>query len=232
VNVEEYRFFRECGADFVSVYQETYDIDCYERVHPRGRKRCFPYRFYAQERALLAGMRGVALGVLLGLGEFRRDAFAAGIHAFLLQKKYPQGEFSFSVPRLRPHIGERQIRGEGQRDKGEGCEGEGCKGDEAPTAREHVGERQLLQVMTAFRVFMPYAGITISTRERPGFRDHVLGMAATKISAGVKVGVGGHSLEAKGDEQFDISDARSVGEIRDMIAERGLQCVFKDYIWV
>ncbi|MCL1919108.1 MAG: 2-iminoacetate synthase ThiH [Peptococcaceae bacterium] len=221
-NVEEYRLFRECGADFISVYQETYDIACYERVHPSGAKRSFPYRFYAQERALLAGMRGVAFGALLGLGDFRRDAYAAGIHAFLVQRKYPHGEFSFSVPRLRPY----------HRDSRVGIRESGLHTGEPRTANCELGERQVLQVMTALRIFMPYAGITVSTRERPGFRDHVIGMAATKISAGVKVGVGGHSMDAKGDEQFDIYDGRSVQEIRDMIVGRGFQCVFTDYIRV
>ena len=79
---------------------------------------------------------------------------------------------------------------------------------------------------------MTYAGITISTRERAGFRDHIIGMAATKISAGVKVGVGGHEEEAKGDEQFEISDPRSVDEVCNMIRSRGLQPVFTDYVYV
>lgn len=206
LNVEEYRYLHECGADFVSVYQETYDTDRYKQMHLSGAKRVFPYRFYAQERALMGGMRGVALGSLLGLGNFRKDAYSAGIHAYSLQKKYPHAEISFSFPRLRPYI------------------------NNADVNPNDVGEKQLLQVMLAYRLFMPFAGITISTRERAGFRDHIVGMAATKISAGVKVGVGGHSEEAKGDEQFDISDSRSVDEVRRMMADRGLQPVFTDYI--
>ena len=228
VNVDEYRWFQECGADFVSVYQETYDVGCYERVHPEGAKRCFPYRFYAQERALLGGMRGVAFGVLLGLGEWREDAFAAGAHAFLVQRKFPRGEISFSFPRLRPFK-------QGTRDNRQLAtdNGEDCFGNEgAGSFAGGVGERELLQAILAFRVFMPFAGIAISTRERAGFRDRVVGLAATKMSAGVKVGVGGHGIGAKGDEQFAISDPRSVEEIRAMIGEGGLQCVFRDYIRV
>lgn len=208
LNVEEYRYLHECGADFVSVYQETYDTDRYEQMHLSGAKRVFPYRFYAQERALMGGMRGVAFGSLLGLGNFRKDAYSAGLHAYSLQKKYPHAEISFSFPRLRPYINNAEIN------------------------PNDVGEKQLLQVMLAYRLFMPFAGITISTRERAGFRDHVVGMAATKISAGVKVGVGGHSEEAKGDEQFDIADSRSVDEVRRMMADRGLQPIFTDYIRV
>lgn len=208
LNTEEYEYMHECGADYVCVYQETYNTDKYEKMHLSGHKRIFPYRFYAQERALKAGMRGVACGALLGLDDFRKDAFATGIHAYYLQRKYPHAEISFSNPRLRPFIN---------------------NADENPN---DVHETQLLQVMLAYRLFMPFAGITISTRERAGFRDNVIGMCATKISAGVKVSVGGHEEEKKGDEQFEISDERSVKEVHDAIVKRGLQPVFTDYIWV
>ena len=208
VNSDEYAYFRKCGADFVSVYQETYNIEKYEQVHLSGSKRVYPYRFNAQERALLGGMRGVAFGSLLGLSDFRKDAFAAGVHADLIRKKYPHAEISFSLPRLRPYI------------------------NNAENNPNDVHETQLLQVMLAYRLFMPFAGITISTREREGFRDNVIGMAATKISAGVSVGVGGHEDEAKGDEQFEISDPRSVLEVCNAIKERGLQPVYSDYIYV
>lgn len=208
VNTDEYEFLRECGADFVSVYQETYNPDKYEEVHLWGSKRIFPYRFYAQERALLGGMRGVSFGALLGLDDFRKDAFAAGVHAYLVQQKYPHAEIGFSVPRLRPYK------------------------NNAQNNSKDVHELQLLQVMIAYRLFMPFTGITISTRERPGFRDHVVGMIATKMSAGVSVGVGGHDEEIKGDEQFEISDERSVHDIHDMLLSKGLQPVYSDYIRV
>lgn len=208
LNSEEYAYLHECGADFVSVYQETYNPDKYEQVHLRGPKRIFPYRFYAQERALLGGMRGVAFGALLGLDDFRRDAFATGLHAFLIQQKYSHAEISFSTPRLRPYI------------------------NNADNNPNDVHEKQLLQVMLAHRLFMPFAGITISTRENANFRDHVIGMVATKISAGVSVGVGGHKEEEKGDQQFEISDPRSVREVHEMIIDRGLQPVYTDYIRV
>ena len=206
LNAEEYSYLRDCGADYVSVYQETYDPALYEAVHPLGPKRCYPYRFYAQERALLGGMRGVAFGSLLGLGDFRRDAFAAGFHAYCTQRKFPQAEISFSFPRLRP-AGDIALRG-------------------------GITERQLLQIMLAYRLFLPFAGITISTRERPGFRDAAAGLVATKMSAGVSVGVGGHLEAAKGGPQFEIADNRSVAEVRGMLAEQGLQGVMIDYVRV
>ena len=206
LNSDEYAYLQKCGTDFVSVYQETYNAEKYEQVHLRGPKRVYPYRFHAQERALQGGMRGVAFGALLGLDDFRKDAFAAGLHAHLLQKKYPHAEISFSTPRLRPFV------------------------NHAENGPNDVHEKQLLQVMLAYRLFMPFAGITISTRERAGFRDNVIGMAATKISAGVRVGVGGHKGEEKGDEQFEIADPRSVEEIHRMILAKGFQPVYNDYM--
>lgn len=208
LNADEYGYLKKCGADFVSVYQETYNLDKYQQVHLSGPKRVFPYRFDSQERALMGGMRGVSFGALLGLGDFRKDAFATGLHASFIQQKYPHAEIGFSTPRLRPFI------------------------NNADNNPNDVHEQQLLQVMLAYRLLMPFAGITISTRERAGFRDHVIGMVATKISAGVRVGVGGHEQEEKGDEQFDISDPRSVFEVHQMILNRGLQPVYRDYIRV
>ncbi len=208
LNSDEYAYLHECGADFVSVYQETYDPDLYEAKHLSGPKRVFPYRFYAQERALLGKMRGVGFGALLGLGDFRKDAYATGIHASLIQRKYPKAEISFSVPRLRPYINNEKNN------------------------PNDVHETQLLQVMLAHRLFLPFASITISTRERAGFRDNVVGMPATKISAGVKVGVGGHEEEAKGDEQFEISDCRDVSQVHRMLLEKGMQPVYTDYVRV
>ena len=209
MNSDEYAVLRKAGADFVSVYQETYNTVKYEEVHLRGPKRVFPYRFNSQERALMGGMRGVAFGSLLGLSDFRKDAYAAGLHAFFIQKKYPWAEISYSLPRLRPYI------------------------NNADNNPNDVHETQLLQVMLAYRIFMPYAGITISTRERAGFRDNVAGLAATKISAGGKVGIGGHGdNEQKGDEQFEISDPRSVEEVRKALLDKGLQPVFTDYVRV
>ena len=213
LNTDEYTYIRECGADFVSIYQETYDLDVYGKVHPQGPKRCFPYRFHSQERAALGGLRGVSFGALLGLADARRDAYATGLHAYLLQKKYPHLEISFSVPRVRDYDAASRV-------------------DADSITEKHVGERELLQIMLAFRLFMPYTGITISTREREGFRNHVIGLCATKISAGVSVGVGGYEAEQKGDEQFVISDSRSVSDMHKSIRQHGMQPVYSDYVRV
>ncbi len=204
VNSDEYAYLKSKGADFVSVYQETYNAEKYSEQHLFGSKRVFPYRFYAQERAVLGGMRGVSFGALLGLDDFRKDAFGAGVHAFLMQKKYPQAEIGFSVPRIRPYINNKENNS------------------------KDVHEKQLLQVMLAYRLLLPFASITISTRENAKFRDNVIGLCATKISAGVSVGVGGHDGDEKGDEQFDISDPRSLEEICNVVKSKNLQPVFSD----
>ena len=206
---KDYAYLHECGADFVTVFQETYNSDKYKTLHLGGRKRIFPYRLNAQERAIMGGMRGVGFAALLGLDDFRKDALATGMHAYLLQKKYPHAEIAFSCPRLRPIINNDKIN------------------------PKDVHEPQLLQIICAYRIFMPFASITISTRECERFRDKIIQIAATKISAGVTVGIGGHSQEEeKGDEQFEISDGRSVDEIYHMIEDNGMQPVMTDYIYV
>ena len=209
MNSDEYSYVQKCGADYVTVFQETYNSDKYETLHLAGHKRVFPYRLETQERALMGGMRGVGFAALLGLSDFRKDAFATGIHAYLIQRKYPHAEIAFSCPRLRPIINNDKIN------------------------PKDVHEPQLLQVICAYRLFMPFASITISTRECQRFRDNIVQIAATKISAGVDVGIGGHSDgEKKGDEQFEISDGRNVKEVYDALCKNGMQPVMSDYIYV
>ena len=210
VNVDEYRYLHECGADFITVCQETYNPERYGELHLGGNKRIFPYRFNAQERALKGGMRGVGFAALLGLSDFRKDAYATGLHAYLIQKKYPHAEIAFSCPRLRPTVNNEELSAEG------------------------VDEHKLLQVITAYRLLLPFANITISTRERALFRDNAINIAATKISAGVSTGIGGHSdeIEEHGDDQFVISDDRNVEDVKAAILAKGLQPVMNDYIYV
>ena len=215
VNVEEYRYLHQCGVDYVTVFQETYDADKYETLHLLGHKRVFPYRFEAQERALMGGMRGVGFSALLGLSDFRRDALATALHVYYLQRKYPQGEFSLSCPRLRPIINNGRI---------------------SPV---DVGERQLCQILCAYRIFLPYVGITVSSREEEHFRDGIVKIAATKISAGVSTGIGDHESkyegkegEDTGDEQFEIADDRSFDQMYGDMEKEGLQPVVNDYVYV
>ncbi|MBQ9922342.1 MAG: 2-iminoacetate synthase ThiH, partial [Clostridia bacterium] len=214
VNTDEYRFLHECGADYVTVFQETYDSDRYEQLHLAGHKRVWPYRFDAQERALRAGMRGVAFSALLGLSDFRRDALASALHVFFLHKRYPHAEMSLSCPRLRPIINNDRIN---------------------PL---DVGEKELCQVLCAYRIFLPYVGITVSSRESVRFRNGIVKIAATKVSAGVSTGIGDHDEKYNGkavdsgDGQFEIDDSRSLEKMYDDMADEGLQPVLNDYLYV
>ena len=216
VNTDEYRYLHECGADYVTVFQETYDADKYETLHLLGHKRVWPYRFNAQERALMGGMRGVAFSALLGLSDFRKDALASALHVYYLQRKYPHAEMSLSCPRLRPIINNDQIN---------------------PL---DVHEKQLCQILCAYRIFLPFVGITVSSRESAQFRNGIVKIAATKVSAGVSTGVGDHDnkyngTEAdapQGDEQFEINDGRSLEKMYQDIEGEGLQPVLNDYLYM
>ena len=216
VNTDEYRYLHQCGADYVTVFQETYDRDRYESLHLLGHKRVWPYRFDAQERALRGGMRGVAFSALLGLSDFRKDALASALHVYYLQRKYPHAEMSLSCPRLRPIINNDRIN---------------------PL---DVGETQLCQVICAYRIFLPFVGITVSSRESASFRNGIVKIAATKVSAGVSTGIGDHESKytgkeddaAKGDEQFEIDDDRSLDTMYQDMSGEGLQPVLNDYVYV
>ena len=216
VNTDEYQYLHECGADYVTVFQETYDADKYETLHLFGHKRVWPYRFDAQERALRAGMRGVAFSALLGLSDFRKDALASALHVYYLQRKYPHAEMSLSCPRLRPIINNDKIN---------------------PL---DVGEKQLCQILCAYRIFLPFVGITVSSRESAAFRNGIVKIAATKVSAGVSTGIGDHESKytgkeddgARGDEQFEIDDDRSFDAMYKDMSHEGLQPVLNDYVYV
>ena len=225
VNSDDYRYLKECGADYVTVFQETYDTDKYETLHLMGHKRVWPYRFEAQERALMGGMRGVGFSALLGLSDFRKDALATALHVYYLQRKYPHAEMSLSCPRLRPIINNDKIN---------------------PL---DVHETQLCQILCAYRIFLPYVGITVSSRESETFRNGIVKIAATKVSAGVSTGIGDHESKYNkadcnndskdndlqdntGDEQFEINDGRSFDKMYKDMTKEGLQPVLNDYLYV
>ena len=216
VNTDEYKYLHECGADYITVFQETYDTDKYETLHLLGHKRVWPYRFDAQERALRGGMRGVGFSALLGLSDFRKDALATALHVYYLQRKYPHAEMSLSCPRLRPIINNDKIN---------------------PL---DVGEKQLCQILCAYRIFLPFAGITVSSRESVEFRNGIVKIAATKVSAGVSTGIGDHESKYtgkenngdNGDEQFEINDGRSFEAMYKDMSGEGLQPVLNDYVYV
>ncbi|XPV74983.1 MAG: 2-iminoacetate synthase ThiH [Desulfovibrio sp.] len=204
---EQYSRMVAAGVDGLTLYQETYNREAYEQLHPAGPKKDFLFRLDAPERGCRAGMRVVNIGALLGLDDWRRDSFFTGIHAAWLQKNYPSTDISISLPRMRPHAGEFQ-----------------------PVSI--ADDSDLVQVMLAQRLFLPHCGITISTREGAAFRDNIVPLGVTKMSAGVLTTVGGHSDDAEDEEstgQFDISDTRSLDDMCAAIRSKSYQPVFKDW---
>lgn len=209
-NVKDYERLQKAGADFVTVFQETYDPESYSYYHPHGHKRSMIYRMNTQERAAMGGMRGVGFGALFGLSDPLRDAYSMGLHAFLLQRKYPHLEIAISLPRIRPTHGAEDVDN-----------------------TNRIDEKKLMQYILAIRIFMPFASMTISTRERKEFRDKAMYYGATKISASVDTGIGRRTEEHEedeGEEQFVIADNRTLGEIEKDLAEEGLYVLRNDYI--
>jgi len=204
---EEYSRLIKAGVDGLTIYQEVYDENIYNKVHIAGPKKEYIFRLEAPERACKAKIRGVNIGALLGLNDWRKEALMTGVHAGYLQNKYPEVEVSVSLPRIRPHVGMVSSYGV-------------------------VEDKNLVQIMLATRIFLPRAGITISTRERKELRDNLVGLGVTKMSAGVSTEVGGHSSTEKTESQFDISDTRTVAEIKQMLLSKGYQPIFKDWMHI
>lgn len=205
LEAEEYKELIDTGVDGLTIYQEVYNEDTYRMLHLKGPKQDYRYRLDAPERACNSTMRSVNIGALLGLENWRIEVFFTGLHAGYLQNKFSDTEIGISVPRMRPHAGAFQPK----------CE---------------VSDKNLVQAMLALRLFMPRAGITVSTRERAEFRDNLVGLGVTKMSAGSSTEVGGYGLTEKTEGQFNISDERSVDEIKEMIYRKGFQPVFKDWL--
>ncbi|TEB10510.1 2-iminoacetate synthase [Pelotomaculum propionicicum] len=199
----EYAELISAGVDGLTMYQEVYNEEEYAKLHLAGPKRDYRFRLEAPERACRAGIRTVNVGALLGLGEWRSESFFTGIHADYLQNAFPEVEVSISPPRIRPQVGGFQP---------------GFK----------VTDKNLVQLMLAFRLYMPRGGITISTRERADLRDRLVKLGATKMSAGSCTAVGGRS-DSESAGQFEISDERSVAEMAGMLYGQGYQPVYKDW---
>ncbi|MDF9407395.1 2-iminoacetate synthase ThiH [Pelotomaculum isophthalicicum JI] len=200
---QEYAELISAGVDGLTIYQEAYNEKVYAEIHPAGPKRNYRYRLEAPERACRAGIRTVNVGALLGLHEWRSEAFFAGLHANYLQRLYPAVEVSISPPRIRPYPGEFQTF-------------------------VTVNDKNLVQYVLAYRLFMPRGGVTISTRERAELREHLVKLGATKMSAGSCTAVGGRS-NTQSTGQFEISDRRSVAEMAGMLYAQGYQPVYKDW---
>lgn len=208
LTVAEYRLLIDAGVNALTLFQETYNEPLFAELHPAGPKHDFRFRLEVPERAGIAGMRCIGLGALLGLDEWRRDAFFTGLHTDYIQRHFPSADVAVSTPRIRPH--------------------EGVFDKVFP-----VSDTDLVQYILATRLFMPTAGITISTRERPFLRNHLIELGITKISGGVSTAVGGHAVFQEEDPeehdvaQFEISDNRSVAEMAQAIRSKGYQPIYK-----
>lgn len=202
---EEYQNLIDAGVDSMTMFQETYNPGLYAKLHPAGPKRDYTWRLAAPVRAANAGMRSIGLGALLGLDSFPFDAFAAGLHAWWLQRAFPGVEISISIPRICPHEGEFKV--------------------------EHaVSDRELAQYVAALRCFLPRAGITCSSRESAFMRDHLIPLGVTRVSAGVSTAVGGRATaDQENRGQFEIADCRTLEQMRRDLAAHGYQATLKDW---
>ena len=201
---DEYRELVLAGVDGLTIYQETYDRALYDQIHKKGTKKDYDFRFNAPSRAAKAGVNFINLGALLGLADWRKDVLAAGLHAYQLQNDYPDTDISISFPRIRPNLS-------------------GFK------PAFEANDRDLVQAITAVRLFMPRCGIVISTRENSQFRDNIIPLGVTRMSAQSSTCVGGHAENLQGAGQFNICDRRTLEEVKAAIAARGYQPVMKNW---
>lgn len=200
----DYKRVIQAGVDSLTIYQETYNRELYKTVHPYGPKKDYDFRFEAPERAAKAGMFHINVGALLGLSSWEDEVLSLGHHVKHLMDKYPEVNISISVPRIRPFIGQTY----------ESIE---------------ISDRTLVQIILALKLYLPSVGITLSTRESEAFRNHMLPLGITKLSAGVLTSVGGHGVEEEGDSQFKINDTRSVFQVREDLEKLGYQPILKDW---
>ncbi len=206
---EDYKSLVAKGVDGLTVYQETYNEDIYQRVHPAGPKRNFRFRLETPERGAKAGMRQVNIGALLGLADWRKEVLLLGMHAQYLQDQFPDVEIGVSVPRLRPHAGVFQSR---------------CT----------VSDQNMVQIILALRLFMPRLSIALSTRENSRFRDCLIPLGITRMSAGSATSVGGYTSPLSNDKalsQFEIADHRSIPEVMAVIRQKGYEPVLNDWVF-
>jgi 2-iminoacetate synthase len=201
---EEYERLHEAGVFSVLVYQETYHQEVYKKYHTKGKKSNFDYRLDTPDRIGKARIHKIGLGVLLGLEDWRTDSFFNALHLDYLQKTYWQTKYSVSFPRLRP-----------------------AEGTVEPNFI--MDDKDLTQLICAYRLWNEDLEISISTRENENFRNNIIPIGTTSMSAGSKTNPGGYAVDPQSLEQFEISDERSVDEIAKIIAEAGYEPVWKDW---
>lgn len=201
---DEYSVLVAEGLYAVLVYQETYHRDNYKVYHPKGKKSNFDYRLATPDRLGAAGIHKIGLGVLIGLEDWRADNFFTALHVGYLERKFWQTRYSISFPRLRPATG-------------------------LIEPKVVITDKELIQLICAWRIFNEEIELSISTRENEVFRDHVIKLGATTMSAGSKTNPGGYAVEPESLEQFEIDDSRSVTEVKQMIEDSGYKAVWKDW---
>lgn len=200
----EYKMLHDAGTTAVLVYQETYHKDVYKTYHPKGKKSNFDFRLETPDRVGRAGIHKIGLGVLLGLENWRTDSFFNALHIDYLQKKYWKSRFSTSFPRLRPAEG-------------------------VIEPQFILEDRHLVQLLTAYRIWNEDLELSLSTRESEHFRNNIIPLGVTSMSAASRTNPGGYSVDVESLEQFEISDERSVADFTTIIENAGYQAVWKDW---
>jgi len=201
---DQYAELADLGVHAVLVYQETYHKDDYKKHHPKGKKSNFYYRLDTPDRLGRAGVHKVGLGALIGLEDWRVDSLFVALHLQYLERKYWKTKYSISFPRLRPFSG-------------------------GLTPKVEMNDRELVQLICAYRLLDEEVELSLSTRESENFRNNVLKLGITSMSAGSKTNPGGYAAEKESLEQFEISDERSPAEIADLIRQQGYEPVWKDW---
>ena len=201
---EEYEILKQEGLYAVLVYQETYHKATYKIHHPKGKKSNFDYRLDTPDRLGKAGIHKIGIGALFGLEDWRVDSFYTALHLKYLQKTYWKTKYAISFPRLQPHEGEVQPKVE-------------------------MSDADLVQLICAYRILDEDVELSMSTRESEVFRNHIISLGITSISAESKTNPGGYAVENESLEQFEICDERSTAEIKDMIQSKGYQVLWKDW---
>jgi 2-iminoacetate synthase len=204
ISEEDYAVLARAGLSAVTVFQETYDPESYRRYHLKGPKADMPFRLETPDRLGRAGLKKIGLGALYGLSDWRTDAWFLGLHLRYLEKQYWRTRYSISFPRLRPHAG--------------------AEIEVTPTT-----ERDLVQAFCAYRLFSREVELTLSTRERPEFRNHAVKLGVNSMSAGVKTNPGGYASGEETLEQFHIGDERSTDEMAAYLRSQGYEPVWKDW---
>ncbi|MDR0368117.1 MAG: 2-iminoacetate synthase ThiH, partial [Bacteroidales bacterium] len=203
LSTEEYRRLQQSGLYGVYVYQETYHSERYSLYHPAGMKKNYRYRLETPDRLGQAGIHKIGLGALLGLEDWRIEAVYLAHHLRYLEKHYWKNKYSLSFPRMRPHEGSFQPDFD-------------------------VTDKQFAQMIWAFRIFDNDIEMSLTTRESKTFRDNMVSLGITSMSAGSKTEPGGYTSK-KELEQFSVNDSRSPEEMLKMISEKGYEVVWKDW---